>query len=57
MAHHLLVVNRKDKRRSRAEIAAREGRTIMFVRTQLGADRVAEQLAAGGVRRTRCTAA
>ena len=32
-----------------AEIAGRPGRTLIFVRTQLGADRVAEQLRAAGV--------
>ena len=32
-----------------AEIAARPGRTMIFVRTQLGADRVAEQLREAGV--------
>ena len=39
----------KDKARVIAEIAARPGRTVIFVRTQLGADRVAEQLRGAGV--------
>ena len=53
----MLHVEPNDKARVTAEIAAREGRTIMFVRTKLGADRVAEQLAARASRRRRCTAA
>ena len=49
MAHHVVHVAPKDKARVTAEIAARPGRTVIFVRTQLGADRVAEQLRAAGV--------
>ena len=33
-----------------ASIAARDGRTMLFARTQLGVDRLVEQLAAVGVR-------
>ncbi|MBP2403733.1 DEAD/DEAH box helicase [Streptomyces syringium] len=50
MTHHVLVVKPKDKAPVTAAIAARKGRTIIFVRTQLGADRVAEQLLDSGVR-------
>ncbi|NUS83864.1 MAG: DEAD/DEAH box helicase, partial [Streptomyces sp.] len=50
MTHHVLVVKPKDKAPVTAAIAARKGRTIIFVRTQLGADRVAEQLRDAGVR-------
>ncbi|MFH8749058.1 DEAD/DEAH box helicase [Streptomyces rimosus] len=50
MTHHVLVVKPKDKAPVTAAIAARKGRTIIFVRTQLGADRVAEQLCDSGVR-------
>ena len=49
MTHHVLVVKPKDKAPVTAAIAARKGRTIIFVRTQLGADRVAEQLVESGV--------
>ena len=49
MAHHVVHVAPKDKARVTAEIAGRPGRTLIFVRTQLGADRVAEQLRAAGV--------
>ena len=49
MAHHLLHVAPKDKAQVTAEIAGRPGRTLIFVRTQRGADRVAEQLRAAGV--------
>jgi superfamily II DNA/RNA helicase len=50
MTHHVLVVKPRDKAPVTAAIAARKGRTILFVRTQLGADRVAEQLRDAGVR-------
>jgi superfamily II DNA/RNA helicase len=50
MDHHLLLVEPKDKPGVTAEIANREGRTIMFVRTKHGADRLAKQLARVGVR-------
>ncbi|MEV8565569.1 DEAD/DEAH box helicase [Streptomyces sp. NPDC051322] len=50
MSHHVLVVKPKDKAPVTAAIAARKGRTIIFVRTQLGADRIAEQLAESGVK-------
>ncbi|MFE2543780.1 DEAD/DEAH box helicase [Actinacidiphila glaucinigra] len=50
MTHHVLVVKPKDKAPVTAAIAARKGRTIIFVRTQMGADRVAEQLRDAGVK-------
>ncbi|MFC9381960.1 DEAD/DEAH box helicase [Streptomyces sp. NPDC057020] len=50
MSHHVLVVKPKDKAPVTAAIAARKGRTIIFVRTQLGADRIAEQLCDAGVK-------
>ncbi|WP_228983266.1 DEAD/DEAH box helicase [Streptomyces sp. DH12] len=50
MSHHVLVVKPKDKAPVTAAIAARKGRTIIFVRTQLGADRIAEQLQDTGVK-------
>ncbi|MCW2874682.1 DEAD/DEAH box helicase [Actinacidiphila oryziradicis] len=50
MSHHVLVVKPKDKAPVTAAIASRKGRTIIFVRTQMGADRVAEQLIEAGVR-------
>jgi len=49
MTHYLLPVAPSDKRSVTAEIANRDGRTVIFVRTQLGADRVAEQLREAGV--------
>ncbi|MFI5978972.1 DEAD/DEAH box helicase, partial [Streptomyces sp. NPDC051452] len=50
MSHHILIVKPKDKAPVTAAIASRKGRTIIFVRTQLGADRVAEQLCESGVK-------
>ncbi|MFF7447777.1 MULTISPECIES: DEAD/DEAH box helicase [unclassified Streptomyces] len=50
MSHHILIVKPKDKAPVTAAIAARKGRTIIFVRTQLGADRIAEQLCESGVK-------
>lgn len=49
MDHHVLMVHPFDKDEVTAQIAAREGRTIFFVRTQHGADRLAEKLAAQGI--------
>ena len=49
MEHYLLHTAPKDKSILTAEIASRPGRTVVFVRTQRGADRVAEQLRAIGV--------
>jgi superfamily II DNA/RNA helicase len=50
MAHHLLMIPPAQKFDIVASIGARKGRTIMFVRTQMAVDRLAEQLAAVGVR-------
>ncbi|MCK1794993.1 DEAD/DEAH box helicase [Streptomyces sp. XM4193] len=50
MSHHILIVKPRDKAPVTNAIAARDGRTIVFVRTQLGADRVAEQLREAGVK-------
>ncbi|MDH2430222.1 DEAD/DEAH box helicase [Sphaerisporangium sp. TRM90804] len=50
MEHHVLQVTRDDKFAVTAEIANREGRTIIFARTQHGVDRLVKQLARVGVR-------
>jgi superfamily II DNA/RNA helicase len=50
MDHHLLLVAPQDKVDVTAEIANRDGRTIMFARTKRGVDRLAAQLAKVGVR-------
>ncbi|MFD5631377.1 DEAD/DEAH box helicase [Streptomyces sp. NPDC127072] len=50
MTHHILIVKPKDKAPVTSAIASRKGRTIIFVRTQLGADRIAEQLCESGVK-------
>ncbi|MFD1813596.1 DEAD/DEAH box helicase [Rhodococcus gannanensis] len=47
--HHVLFVDRRDKSRVVEEIAARDGRTLMFVRTQHGVDRLVQRLAEVGV--------
>ncbi len=48
--HHVLYVERADKPEVIAQIASRSGRTLLFVRTQHGVDRLVAQLAAVGVR-------
>ena len=50
MDHHLLQVSHEQKFDVTAEIAGRDGRTIMFVRTKHGADRLVKQLSRVGVR-------
>ncbi|MFI6603039.1 DEAD/DEAH box helicase [Nonomuraea sp. NPDC050536] len=50
MEHHVLQVTRDDKFDVAAAIANREGRTIIFVRTQHGVDRLCKQLARVGVK-------
>lgn len=50
MEHHVLVVSAQDKQDVVAEVAAREGRTIMFVRTKHHVDKLAEKLRSVGVR-------
>ncbi|HEY7174110.1 MAG TPA: DEAD/DEAH box helicase [Micromonosporaceae bacterium] len=49
MEHHLLLISPRQKTEIVASIAARDGRTIMFVRTQAAVDRLADDLAAVGV--------
>ena len=50
MDHHLFIVDRAQKHDVIAEVAGREGRTIMFVRTKHGVDSLAKRLARVGVR-------
>jgi superfamily II DNA/RNA helicase len=50
MSHHVWLVKPAHKAPMTAALASRAGRTIVFVRTKLGADRVAEQLREQGVR-------
>ncbi|MFF0371367.1 MULTISPECIES: DEAD/DEAH box helicase [unclassified Micromonospora] len=50
MDHHMLLIPPHEKFPVTASIAARDGRTMVFARTQLGVDRLVEQLAAVGVR-------
>ncbi len=50
MEHHVVQVSRDDKFDVTAEIANREGRTIIFVKTQHGVDRLCKQLARVGVK-------
>jgi superfamily II DNA/RNA helicase len=50
MDHHLLLIPPADKFPITSWIANREGKTIVFARTQMGVDRLVEQLAAVGVR-------
>jgi len=49
MEHRLLSVRREDKVAVAAEIGARPARTLLFVRTKHGADRLAKQLGRAGV--------
>ncbi len=49
MDHHVLLVDHAAKPRIVTEIAAREGRTIMFVRTKHGVDRLVKTLRKDGV--------
>jgi superfamily II DNA/RNA helicase len=50
MDHHLLLVSREDKAGVVAEMAARDGRTILFLRTKHHVDRLTRQLREMGVR-------
>ncbi|MGV1003460.1 MAG: DEAD/DEAH box helicase [Candidatus Nanopelagicales bacterium] len=50
MAHHIVLVDSRDKDKVTDLIAARSGRTLAFVRTQLGAERLAGQLEDAGIR-------
>ena len=49
MDHHVFFVKQEVRDEMLAQIGSREGRTIIFVRTQRGADRLAEKLQAQGV--------
>ena len=49
MEHHVLLVHPMDKELITTQIAAREGRTILFARTQAGVDRIADHLQSQGV--------
>ncbi|GAB3969712.1 hypothetical protein GCM10027615_24420 [Plantactinospora veratri] len=50
MTHHVLQVEAVDKTTATAQIAAREGRVMLFVGTKHRADRLAKQLMTRGVR-------
>ncbi|MFC8850626.1 MULTISPECIES: DEAD/DEAH box helicase [unclassified Micromonospora] len=50
MTHHVLHVEAEDKPATLTRIAAREGRTILFMGTKHRADRLARQLLSKGVR-------
>ena len=49
MEHHVLHVPREIKWDTVARIAARDGRTLLFVRTKAGVDRLTDELRAAGV--------
>lgn len=49
MSHHIMLIDPNNKKQLTAELAARDGRTVVFVRTQLGADRIARELREKGV--------
>lgn len=49
MEHHVLIVDNAAKPRIVTEIAARDGRTILFVRTKHGVDRLVKTLRRDGV--------
>ena len=49
MDHHVLAIAPAAKREVTAQLGARSGRTLMFTRTQLGAERVAQELVEVGV--------
>ncbi|SHJ88269.1 Superfamily II DNA and RNA helicase, partial [Tessaracoccus bendigoensis DSM 12906] len=49
MVHRPLIVKPHHKNQVTAEIANREGRTVLFARTQMGTDRIATQLREQGV--------
>jgi superfamily II DNA/RNA helicase len=50
MTHHVLHLEAADKAAALTQIAAREGRTLLFMGTKHRADRLARQLLASGVR-------
>ncbi|MEO6882330.1 MAG: DEAD/DEAH box helicase [Mycobacteriaceae bacterium] len=49
MSHHVLLVDRGQKDAVLARIGAREGRTIMFARTKLGAEGITDRLREQGI--------
>ena len=49
MDHYVFVLKQQDKSSIANQIASRDGKTIFFVRTQRGADRLTENLAKVGV--------
>ena len=49
MEHHVLIVDTAAKPRIVSEIAARDGRTILFVRTKHGVDRLVKTLRRDGI--------
>jgi len=49
MEHHVLLVSNENKPAVVAEIAAREGRTLLFVRTKHSVDRLVKKLRSVGV--------
>jgi len=49
MDHHLLLVSNENKAAVVAEVAARDGRTILFVRTKHSVDRLVKKLRQSGV--------
>jgi superfamily II DNA/RNA helicase len=50
MEHHVLQVREEDKQRTTTEIAARDGRVIMFLDTKHAVDRLAKHLLNSGIR-------
>ncbi|MCK1819425.1 DEAD/DEAH box helicase [Streptomyces sp. XM83C] len=50
MEHHVLHIDDTDKRRTATEIAARDGRVIMFLDTKHAVDRLTKHLLNNGVR-------
>ncbi|MGW1613324.1 DEAD/DEAH box helicase [Streptomyces sp. NPDC002285] len=50
MEHHILHVHEADKHRTTTEIAARDGRVIMFLDTKHAVDRLTKHLLKSGVR-------
>ena len=49
MLHHILIMDQGHKDLISTQIAAREGKTIFFVRTKHGADKLAEKMLRSGV--------
>src|SRR5215211_2698642 len=49
MSHHVISIAPQHKAELTAELAGRPGRTLIFVSTQRGADRVAKQLRRSGI--------